>query len=103
MSSKHRLILIVATAGLAGCNTVDARTGSVDRQFGEAVAWNKAVQTINPDPVYAADARQPGSDADKAAAAAKRYRTDKVKDVQRVSTSQAVSGSGGGGGGGGVN
>ena len=62
MSSK---LLAATTAVLltaTGCNTVDPRTGSVDRQFGEAVAWNKAVQTINPDPVYTADALTAGSD-----------------------------------------
>lgn len=80
----------------AGCNTVDPRTGSVDRSFGEAVAWNKAVQTINPDPVYTADATQPGSDGAKGAAASQRYRTDKVKQVERIGTS-STSGSGSGG------
>lgn len=81
----------------AGCNTVDPRTGSVDRSFGEALAWNKAVQTVNPDPAYPADATPAGSDGAKAAGASQRYRTDKVKQVERVQTS---TGSGGGSGGG---
>ncbi|NJC06635.1 hypothetical protein GGQ97_002428 [Sphingomonas kaistensis] len=90
------LPIAVAAVLLAGCNTVDARTGSVDRQFGEAVAWNKAVQTINPDPVVTADAAPVGSDGAKAAAASQRYRTDKVKQVERIGTSSggAASGSG---------
>lgn len=83
----------------AGCNTVDPRTGSVDRSFGEAVAWNKAVQTVNPDPVATADATQPGSDGAKAAGASQRYRTDRVKQVQEIGTSSG-SGAGSGGGGG---
>lgn len=85
--------LLMATAG---CNTVDPRTGSVDRSFGEAVAWNKAVQTINPDPVYTADAAQPGGDGAKGAAASERYRTDKVKPLERVNSTQVTAGSGSG-------
>jgi hypothetical protein len=96
MCSKRALLAAATMLALAACNTVDPRTGSVDRQFGEAVAWNKAVQTIDPDPVYTADATQPGSDGSKAADATKRYRTDKVKKVERVSTSQGSGGSGGG-------
>jgi hypothetical protein len=95
MCSKRSLLAATTMLALAACNTVDSRTGSVDRQFGEAVAWNKAVQTINPDPVYAANATQPGTDGAKAAEATKRYRTDKVKPLQRVSTSQGSSGSSG--------
>lgn len=84
-----------ALLALAGCNTLDPRTGSVDRQFGEAVAWNKAVQTINPDPVYAPGGAQAGSDGAKAAAASERYRTDKVKPVERVVSTQASGGGSG--------
>lgn len=83
----------------AGCNTVDPRTGSVDRSFGEAVAWNKAVQTVNPDPVYTADAAKPGSDGAKAVGASTRYRTDRVKQVQVIGTSSGGGGGGGSGGG----
>ncbi|UUR08315.1 hypothetical protein [Sphingomonas glaciei] len=92
-----KLLPIAAAALLlTGCNTIDARTGSADRQFGEAVAWNKAVQTINPDPVYTAEATPAGSDGAKAAAASQRYRTDKVKQVEAIGTSSggAASGSG---------
>jgi hypothetical protein len=96
MSFKRAPFAALPMLALAACSTVDPRTGSVDRQFGEAVAWNKAVQTIDPDPVYTADAAQAGSDGGKAAAASQRYRTDRVKRVERVSTSQ---GSGGGGSG----
>lgn len=94
MSSKLLMIMPVAV-GLAGC-AVDPITGSYDPSFGESVAYAKAVQTIDPDPVYAEDGAQPGSQGDKLAPAVKRYRTDAVKAVQTIQTS---SGTGGGGGG----
>ena len=91
-----RLLGAAAVLLLAGgCNTVDPRTGSVDRSFGEAVAWNKAVQTITPDPVYTAQDTAAGSDGAKAAAASERYRTDKVKPLERITSTQ-TSGSGSG-------
>ena len=79
---------------LSACDTIDPRSGSVDPAFGEAFRYDMAVQTINPDPVYAADAAQPGDNGDKGAAAVKRYRTDRVKDVVEIKTS-SDSGSGG--------
>jgi len=99
MCFERAILGSLVLLALGGCNTVDARSGSVDPLFGEAVAFNKAVQVITPDPVYAADATQPGSAGDKAAAAANRYRTDQVKAVERISSTQ-VSGSGTGSGGG---
>ena len=98
MSSKLMLIVPLAV-GLAGC-AVDPITGSYDPGLGEAVAYAQAVQTIDPDPVYAEDAAQPGSQGDKVAPAVKRYRTDAVKAVQAVQTSSSASGGGSGGGGG---
>jgi hypothetical protein len=92
MSSKL-LLAPLALVLLAGCNTVNPQTGSVDPAFGEAVKYDQAVQTIDPDPVYAADAAQPGDHGDKGAAAVKRYRTDTVKQVEQV---QTTSGSGSG-------
>ena len=79
MSSK--LLLIAAGAlALAGCSTAN-KTYRRRRipAFGEAVKYNAAIQTINPDPVYAADGAKPGDSGAKGAAAVKRYRTDKVK------------------------
>jgi hypothetical protein len=93
MFCKH-VAIGAAVLALAGCSHIDAQTSSVDRQLGEAVAWNKAVQVVNPDPVYTADATAPGYDADKAVGASKRYRTNAVKDVERVQTSTGGGGSG---------
>ena len=85
MSSKV-LVLPLAVLALSGCNTVYEQTGSVDPGFGEPTRYNMAVQTIDPDPVYTADAAQPGDDGAKGAAAVRRYRTDAVKAVTTVSS-----------------
>lgn len=98
-SSRMILAATVGALALGACaQTVDQRTGSVDRQFGEAVAWNKAVQTVDPDPVYTADATKPGSAGSKAVAAARRYRTDQVKKPESIGTSEGGGGGGGSGG-----
>ena len=85
MSSK----LLLAPIGLvllAGCNTVNPQSGSVDPGFGEAAKYNAAIHTIDPDPVYAADGAQPGENGDKAAQAVKKYRSGEVKQVEAVQT-----------------
>ena len=66
--------------------------------FGEAVKYNAAVQTINPDPVYAPGSQDAGTNGDAARAAAERYRKGAVKPIERPSTTETISGSGGGGG-----
>ena len=94
--SSRLLIAPLALGLLAGCNTVNAQTGSVDPGFGETVKYNAAAQIIDPDPVYAADAAQAGDNGDKAAAAMKRYRTGTVKDVQVMQTTGGSGSSSGG-------
>jgi hypothetical protein len=94
MSSKLLLIGIGGIA-LGACSTMNKNIGQEDPAIGEAVKYNAAIQTINPDPVYQAGDALPGDSGDKAAAAAKRYRTDAVKPVQSM---QSTSGSGGSGG-----
>ena len=92
MSSK---ILGAALALLlAGCNTAHSVIGSEDRRLGEAVKYDLAIQTINPDPVYPPGSALPGGDAAKAAAATKRYRTDAVKAVEEQKTSTSTTGGG---------
>ena len=92
MSSK---ILGAALAALllAGCYTAQSRIGSEDKRFGEAVKYDLAIQTINPDPVYPANGALPGGDAAQAAAATKRYRTDAVKKIEDQKTSSSTTGS----------
>lgn len=96
MSSKPRIrfvVIAVSAAGLAGCNTVNPVSGSVDPAFGEALKYDMAIQVIDPDPVYYEDGAQPGDSGAKGAEAVKRYRTDAVKDVEQIQTTT----SGGGG------
>lgn len=98
MSCKRLIVLGLAALPLAACASVDPQTGSVDRQFGESVAWNKAAQIIDPDPVYDENDAKPGYHGEKAANATRRYRTDAVKAVESVGTTQGSGGSGGGSG-----
>lgn len=90
MSSK---VLTIAGAALlaAGCSTMDKPVGVEDPALGEAVKYNAAVQTVNPDPVYAPGGAQPGDSGAKAAAAVKRYRTDAVKQVEVMETTGGSS------------
>lgn len=85
MSSKG-LTITAAALLLAGCSTMNKPIGQEDVGLGEAVKYNAAVQTVNPDPVYPADGAQPGDSGAKAAAAVKRYRTDAVKQVEVMET-----------------
>jgi len=91
MSSKA-LSIAAATLALAACSTMNKPIGAEDVGLGESVKYNAAVQTVNPDPAYPADSAQAGDSGAKAAAAAKRYRTDAVKQVEAM---QTTSGSGG--------
>ena len=86
------LCALAAVGLLAGCETVYPQTGSTDPAFGEAVKYDMAVQVIDPDPVYAEDGEQPGSHGEKGAEAVKRYRTDKVKQVEQQTTTAASGG-----------
>src|SRR4051794_23893490 len=95
MSSKRLLIIAALSAALGGCATAYSHIGDEDAAFGEAAAYDKAIQTINPAPVYSADSAQPGSNGDKGAAAVERYRTDKVKPVETMGTTSGVQGSSG--------
>jgi uncharacterized membrane protein YgcG len=96
MSCKRLIALGSLALPLAACASVDPVSQSIDPGFGEALAWNKAVQTIDPDPTFPADGAIPGGNGQVAAEAAKRYRTDRAKPVE---TMQTTSGPGGGGGG----
>jgi hypothetical protein len=90
---SYKLIAIgPAVLVMAGC-AVNPVSGSYDPGFGESIAYAKAIQTIDPDPVYAEDGAQPGDHGDKAAQAVKRYRTGEVMEVEAVQTTT----SGGGG------
>lgn len=94
MSSRRMTIAAAAVLALGACNTANRNIGMEDPALGEAVKYDAAIQTINPDPVYSAGAMQPGSHGDKGQRAVKRYRTDAVKDVQTMQTTAGATGSG---------
>ena len=92
MSSRRLLIAPLTLLLLAGCDTISPQTLSPDPGFGEAVKYNAAIQTIDPDPVYDENDAKPGDSGAKGAAAVKRYRTDAVKQVEVIQTSGGTSG-----------
>ncbi len=99
MSCDRRLIALPLTVLAAGCTPVD-------HGLGEAVKYDMAIQTINPDPVYGPEDAEPGYHGEKAQKATERYRKDQVNDRFRadaaqgsvMSTTEGIgTGSGGGG------
>ena len=105
--SSRSILLGVSCLALTGCSTVYSHIGDEDPLMGESVRYNAAVQTINPDPVYAEGGMQPGEMGAHGVAAVNRYRTDKVNDrhikevnaakASSLSTTEGVSTGGGGG------
>lgn len=90
---RRVLIAGAALALLGGC--YNARTQSTsDPLFGESNRQTLAAQVVDPEAAYAEAAP---SDANHAAQAIDRYRTDKVKKPVRVNTGAGSSGGGGGG------
>jgi len=81
MVMRCKLMVLAAPALVmtAGCTPVDPG-------FGEALRYNMAVQTIDPDPVYPEGSLQPGYHGEKAQKATDRYRKGAVKPVQVLST-----------------
>ena len=69
-----------ALIAVAGC-------APVNPHFGEAQRYDMAIQTIDPDPQYPADARQPGDHGEKAQKATERYRKGQVKSANAPSAS----------------
>ena len=100
--SCSRFFAAASLIALAGCQStpegrrIAPQAGSLDAGFGEATKHNAAVQIIDPDPVYTAEMAQPGDNGEKAANAAKRYRTDQVKEPESpgATTRRAGRGSG---------
>ena len=91
--SSRILLIAVGCIALGACDTMNKPIGMDDPGMGEAVRYNAAVQTVNPDPIYPPGAAQPGDSGVKAAAAVKRYRTDTVKQVEAMETTSGSSGS----------
>ena len=95
-----KLTLIAAAVLLtSGCSTgYTKHIGEEDPGLGETVKYNAAAQIINPDPVYPAGSAQPGDNGAKGQAAVKRYRTDAVKALEVISSTQSTGGGMSGGG-----
>ena len=97
--SSRRITVLLAASLIAGCETIDPVSQSTDPGFGEAVKYNAAVQTINPEPVYAAGSELPGGSGQRGADATKRYRSGQVKQTESQGTSAGSGGGSGGSGG----
>jgi hypothetical protein len=95
MSCKRLWITSAAFVALTGCNTAQTHIGDEDPFLGESVKYDQAIQTVNPTPVYPAQAAQPGDNGEKGATAVQRYRKGEVKQVQTMSTTAGSSGGGG--------
>ena len=86
MRSRHMLIVTaVLLSGTAAC-------APVDPGFGEALRYDMAIQTIDPDPVYPEDGMKPGSHGEKAQKATDRYRKGTTKALRTESTSSGGTG-----------
>ena len=81
MRSKNPLLCLSALAltALPGC-------APVNPYYGEALRYDMAVQTVDPDPQYPADARQPGDNGEKAQKATARYRRGQVQAANAPSS-----------------
>lgn len=94
MCSKLIVPVAAATILLGACDTIDPVSKSVDPGFGEALAYDKAIQTINPDPApVPPSAAQPGDNGERGVAAATRYRKGTVKEPEKQSTTGSSGGS----------
>jgi len=80
---RSKLLLVSTGAALfaaAGC-------APVDPGFGEALRYDMAIQTVDPDPVYPEDGAKPGDHGEKAQKATDRYRKGNTKPVRAISVS----------------
>ena len=68
---------------------------SVDHGFGEAVKYDMAMQTIDPDPVYPPGGAQPGDNAEVGVGAVRRYLQGTVKEVVPATTTTSTTGGAG--------
>ncbi|MDP3676142.1 MAG: hypothetical protein Q8R44_13790 [Novosphingobium sp.] len=87
MNSKA-LIPAAAALMLAACSTTSKSGMIEDSTMGEAIRTTFAAQVIDPDPQY--EFLDPPTSGEHAAQAVARYRTDKVKKPERVSSTQSV-------------
>lgn len=89
---RFRLSIAIVPASLLLASCAYERIGQRDPGFGEAVKYNAAVQTINPDPLYPEGTAEPGAHGEKAALAVQRYREGEVKEVEMMETTTGGGG-----------
>ena len=90
MNTERLVIALGVGLLLSGCATYGNLDGEYDpAAFGEANRQTYAAMVVDPEPVYTEDATASGQ---KAADAITRYREDKVKLPERVSTSETPEG-----------
>lgn len=85
----NRVALALAAASALGACTSDGSGSFMNStdNFGEANRQTMAAQVIDPNPEYDTDI--PATSAEHAAQAAERYRTDKVKQPDKIQTSSS--------------
>ena len=84
---RGAILALAAATALSGCTDMYLdRRDTVSFGAGDAVAVNKVTHMVDPWPVRAGD-RNIAFDGERMAAAAERYRTDKVKQPHGISTS----------------
>ena len=91
--------MLIDARRLVGTAALAAALGAcspVDLSLGEAVKYDQAIQTINPDPIYPPGSALPGASGTHAVTAAKAYRLGTVKPVERISASSGASSGGSG-------
>ena len=85
-SNAKQMVLALVLPALASCTAVDPG-------LCEAVRYDMAIQTVNPDPVYPEGGAQPGDNGEKGANAVKAYRKGETKEL-KVQTTSEVGGGG---------
>jgi hypothetical protein len=91
MAMRFEAKLIVPAAALVAL----AACAPVDPGLGEALRYDMAIQTVNPDPVYPEDGAQPGDSGVRGAEAVKAYRKGEKKAL-RIESSTSAGGGGSG-------
>jgi len=87
-------LLLAAVPLLAGCAYDQMGLGKPKSTFGEANRQTMMAQVVDPDPQY--EFLDPDTSGDHAAQAIERYRTDAVKQPERVRSTAKVGGRSGG-------
>ena len=85
MATFFKLVPVIGLLAGTGCT-------SVDHGLGEAVKYDMAMQTIDPDPVYPSGGAQPADNAEVGVGAVRRYLQGTVKEVVPATTTTSASG-----------